>query len=198
MCYLAYIITQFSSQEDMSVLSYEWYSSKSIPVPIISQTVLFWFQLYGRKRITLHWSEAATIYGHLLYITPIFKSVVRMRPHKTTHAQFNKPSLLYLDMVTLSSEMWRRTIEPHCIEHHRAVQRSIVFCSLFQRSKVDSTHSVHVQGILSGSRSNNGLEIWCKWTFIAGIVFTYWWEIWINKLDYTLVAVTMVTSFISH
>ena len=75
---------------------------------------------------------------------------------------------------------------------------SLWICSLFQRSKVNSTHSVHVQGILSGSRSNNGLEIWCKWTFIAGIVFTYWWEIWINKLDYTLVAVTMVTSFISH
>ena len=46
--------------------------------------------------------------------TPIFKSIVGMRLNKTTHAQFNLPGLHYLDMVTLPSEMWRRTIEPCC------------------------------------------------------------------------------------
>ena len=46
--------------------------------------------------------------------TLIFKSIVRMRLNKITPGQFNKPKLLYLDMVTLPSEMRRRTIEPHC------------------------------------------------------------------------------------
>ena len=144
MCYLAYIFTQFSSQEGMSLLSYEWYSSKSIPVPIISRTVLFWFQLYGRKRLTLHWSKAATIYGHLLCIIPIFKSVVGMRLNKTTHAQFNKPGLLYFEMVTLASD-WASLLVLNTTELCRD-RLFLWICILFQRSKVKGG-SAHVQGI---------------------------------------------------
>ena len=65
-----------------------------------------------------------------------------MRLNRTTHAQFNKPGLLYLVIATLPSEM-RRTIEPS------------IFINLYLDQKVDSTYCLVL---------TTGLEIWCMVT----------------------------------